>query len=76
LPPSLPKGTSSQLLSLQNKTSNLEQSDIHILLNLFNVNYRLSGKDPELINDHLFLRCGSNYLTIRSNKTAENVKKI
>ena len=76
LPASFLKDTSSQLLSLQNNASNLEPSDIHILLNLFNVNYRLSGKDPELLNDHLFLRCGSNSLKISSNKTAENVKNI
>jgi hypothetical protein len=76
LPASFPKGTSSKLLSLQNKASNVEPSDIHILLNLFHVNYRLSGKGRELLNDHLFLMCGSNYLKIRSNKTAENVKNI
>jgi len=55
------KGTSSKLLSLQNNASNLKPSDIHILLNLFSVNYQLSGKSRELLNDHLFLRCGSNY---------------
>jgi hypothetical protein len=33
------KGTSSKLLSLQNNASNLKPSDIHILLNLFSVNY-------------------------------------
>jgi hypothetical protein len=55
------KGTSSKLLSLQNNASNLKPSDIHILLNLFSVNYQLSGKSLELLNDHLFLRCGSNY---------------
>ena len=74
LPASFPKGTSSKLLSLQNNASNLEPSDIHILLNLFNVNYQLSGKGRELLNDHLFLRCGTNYLKNRSNKRAENVK--
>jgi hypothetical protein len=62
-------------LSLQNNASNLEPSDIHILF-LFNVNYRLSGKGRELLNDHLFLRCGTNYLKIRSNKTAEMLKII
>jgi len=70
------KGTSSQLLSLQNNASKVEPSDIHILLNLFNVNYRLSGKGRDLLNDHLFLRSGSNYLKIRSNKTSKNVKNI
>ena len=76
LPASFPKGTSSKLLSLQNNASNVEPSDIHILLNLFNLNYRLSGKGRELLNDHLFLRSGSNHLKISSNKTAENVKNI
>jgi len=76
LPASFPKGTSSKFLSLQNKSSNIEPSDINILLNIFNVNYRLSGKDRHLLNDHLFLRCSSNSLKIRSNKTAENVKNI
>jgi hypothetical protein len=76
LPASFPKGTYSKLLSLQNHASNVEPSDIHIILKFFNVNYRVSGKGRELLNDHLFLRCGSNYLKIRSNKTAENVKNI
>jgi len=70
LPASFPKGTSSKLLSLQNNASNVEPSDIHIHLNLFNVNYLLSGKERDLLNDHQFLRCGSNSLKIRSNKTA------
>ena len=55
------KGRYSKLLSLQNNASNLEPSDIHILLNLFSVNYQLSGKSRELLNDHLFLRWVSNY---------------
>jgi hypothetical protein len=76
LPASFPKGTSSKLLSLQNNPSNLEPSDIHILLNLFSVNYQLSGKSRELLNEHLFLRWGSNSLKISSNKTGENVKNI
>ena len=74
---SFPKGTSSKLLSLQNNASNVEPSDIHIILKHFNnVNYRLFGKGRELLNDHLFLRSGSNYLKSCSNKTAENVKNI
>jgi len=76
LPASFPKGTSSQLLSLQNNACNVEPSAIHILSNLFKVNYRLSGKGRELLNDHLFLRCGNNYLKISSNKTAKNVKNL
>jgi hypothetical protein len=76
LPASFPKATSSKLLSLQNNASNVEPSDIHILLNLFNVNYPLSGKSRELLNDHLFLRWASNYLKTPSHKTAGNVKNI
>jgi hypothetical protein len=70
LPATFPKGTSSKLFSLQNNASNVEPSDIHIILNLFNVNYLLSGNSRELLNDNLFLRCGSNYLKNPSNKTA------
>jgi hypothetical protein len=70
------KGRYSKLLSLQNNASNLEPSDIHILLNLFSVNYQLSGKSRELLNDHLFLRWGSNSLKTHSNNTAGNVKNI
>jgi hypothetical protein len=70
------KGASSKLLSLQNNASNLEPSNIHILLNLFSVNYQLSGKSRELLNDHLFLRLASNSLKTHSNKTAANVKNI
>ena len=67
---SFPQGTSYKLLSLQNNASNVEPPDIYILLNFFNLNYRLSGKDRHLLNDHLFLRCGSNSLKTGSNKTA------
>jgi hypothetical protein len=53
-----------------------QQHFCRILLNLFNLNYRLSGKGRELLNDHLFLRWGSNSLKTCSNKTPGNVKNI